>query len=99
MAVPPSTPDDPLARAWESIEAELEHRPALPQLMTVADMAHFLRLNRKTVERMARSGSIRAYKSGGRWVFPRTAVLAYLESCANSPIDPPCGCTGHLPAD
>lgn len=51
----------------------------LPEIMTVAELAEFLRLDQRTVSlRLLRSGLVHATKIGGKWRITREAVESYL---------------------
>lgn len=45
-------------------------------VMTVAEVASFLRLAESTVYRLAQEGELPGYKIGGRWRFSREQVEA-----------------------
>lgn len=49
-------------------------RPALDS----TDVAEVLKCDTKTVERMARSGRLKAFKLGGRWRYRREDVEAFM---------------------
>ena len=52
---------------------------SLPEIMTVLEVAEFLRLDQRTVSlRLLRSGLIHATKIGGKWRITRQAVESYL---------------------
>ena len=52
---------------------------SLPEIMTVVELALFLRLDQRTVSlRLLRTGLIHATKIGGRWRVTRQAVEDYL---------------------
>ena len=50
------------------------------KLMTVKEVAEYLRLDEHTVYRMARKGEIPAYKVAGQWRFKKDALEKWLES-------------------
>lgn len=51
----------------------------LPEILTVQELADFLRLDQRTVSlRLLRPGVIRATKIGGKWRISRQAVQEYL---------------------
>ena len=52
-------------------------------LMTLDEVAAFLRLSKDTVYRMAQSGRIPASKVGTQWRFRRSDVEAWLEQNKN----------------
>jgi len=49
------------------------------KLMTVKELAQYLRLDEHTVYRMARKGEIPAYKVAGQWRFKRKLIEKWLE--------------------
>jgi excisionase family DNA binding protein len=51
-----------------------------PLIMTTEEVAKFLRVHRTTVERYARSGELKSYKLGGRRLYKREEVWAFLEN-------------------
>ncbi len=50
------------------------------KLMTVKEVADYLRLDEHTVYRMARKGEIPAYKVARQWRFKKNALEKWLES-------------------
>jgi excisionase family DNA binding protein len=52
---------------------------AKEEVMTVAEVAKLLRVNRKTVEKLIYAGKLHAVKIGRVWRIPRTAVVRFLE--------------------
>ncbi len=50
----------------------------LPTIMTVREVAGYLRMHEMTIYRMARQGEIPAYKVGNRWRFNRTRLGDWL---------------------
>lgn len=50
------------------------------KLMTVKEVAEYLRLDEHTVYRMARKGKIPAYKVAGQWRFKKELLEKWLES-------------------
>jgi excisionase family DNA binding protein len=49
------------------------------KLMTVKEVAEYLRLDEHTVYRMARKGKIPAYKVAGQWRFKKELLEKWLE--------------------
>jgi excisionase family DNA binding protein len=49
-----------------------------PTIMTVREVAGYLRMHEMTIYRMARQGEIPAYKVGNRWRFNRHRLLEWL---------------------
>lgn len=50
------------------------------KLMTVEEVAAYLRVEPDTVWRLIRSGRLRAVRPGKRHLIPESAVLQYVES-------------------
>jgi len=50
------------------------------KLMTVKEVAEYLRLDEHTVYRMARKGEIPAYKVAGQWRFKKEHLEEWLEN-------------------
>jgi excisionase family DNA binding protein len=55
----------------------------MEKLMTLEEVADYLRLSNDTVYRMANTGTIPACKVGNQWRFRREDVDAWLESKKN----------------
>jgi excisionase family DNA binding protein len=53
------------------------------QIMTVKDVASYLKLNERTVYRMATSAKIPAFKVGASWRFKREDFEKWLEEQKN----------------
>jgi len=47
-------------------------------IMTVREVANYLRMHEMTIYRMARQGEIPAYKVGNRWRFNRERIEEWL---------------------
>ncbi len=45
-----------------------------PTIMTLEEVARFLRLNKSTIYRMAREGTLPAWKLGNVWRFKKEAI-------------------------
>ena len=58
-------------------------------LMTIGEVASFLRLSKDTVYRMAQAGKIPASKVGTQWRFRRGEVDTWLEQNKNIPREVP----------
>ncbi len=52
-------------------------------LVTIKDVAEFLKVAEKTIYRMAAEGKIPAYKVGGSWRFKRAEIEVWLEKQKN----------------
>jgi excisionase family DNA binding protein len=50
----------------------------LPSIMTVNELAIYLRLHEQTVYKMAKEGRLPAYKVGNRWRFKREMIDTWL---------------------
>ncbi len=51
-----------------------------PTIMTVREVADYLRMHEMTIYRMARQGEIPAYKVGKRWRFHRSRLEDWLSA-------------------
>lgn len=51
-----------------------------PMIMTVREVAGYLRMHEMTIYRMARQGEIPAYKVGNRWRFNRERIEDWLRA-------------------
>ena len=63
------------------------------ELLTVQEVAAFLRIGRVTVWRWCRDGTIPACRVGRNWRIPRADFLALLDSSLPLVLVPPCGQT------
>ncbi len=59
-----------------SVSANIER----PMIMTVREVAGYLRMHEMTIYRMARQGEIPAYKVGNRWRFNRERLEDWLRA-------------------
>ena len=50
----------------------------LPTVMTLAEVARYLRINRSTVYRMARDGTLPAWKLGNVWRFKKESIERWI---------------------
>lgn len=53
------------------------------QIMTVKDVASYLKLNERTIYRMATSAKIPAFKVGTSWRFKREDIEKWIEEQKN----------------
>ncbi len=60
-----------------------EGLPHTERLMTLNEVAEYLRVSNDTVYRMANSGTIATSKVGNQWRFRREDVYAWLEANKN----------------
>ncbi len=49
-----------------------------PTIMTLEEVARFLRLNKSTIYRMAREGTLPAWKLGNVWRFKKEAIEEWI---------------------
>jgi len=54
------------------------------QIMTVKDVADYLKLNERTVYRMATAGKIPAFKVGGSWRFKQIELEKWIKTHSNN---------------
>jgi len=57
------------------------------EIMTVREVANYLRLSEKTVSRMAQDGRIPAQKLANQWRFQRASIDSWMAKRAATPID------------
>lgn len=53
------------------------------QIMTVKEVADYLKVNERTVYRMAAVGKIPAFKVGGSWRFKQVELEKWIETQSN----------------
>ncbi len=53
-------------------------RDERPSIMTVNELAKYLRLHEQTVYKMAKEGRLPAYKVGSRWRFKKDTIDSWL---------------------
>lgn len=51
-----------------------------PTLLTVREVADFLRVHQRTAYRLITSGGIKAIKIGSQWRVPESALMEFIES-------------------
>ncbi len=51
-----------------------------PTVMTLEEVARYLRINKSTVYRMARDGTLPAWKLGNAWRFKKDAIERWIAS-------------------
>ena len=49
------------------------------EVMTISDVATFLKVNEKTIYRLVKAGRIPAFKVAGTWRFKKTDIDAWIE--------------------
>jgi len=59
--------------------------PTIPDILTVAEVARYMRISRDTVYRLAAEGDLRGRKIGRIWRFPKSAIEAYVHGDAPLP--------------
>ncbi|WP_272698764.1 helix-turn-helix domain-containing protein [Desulfovibrio sp. Fe33] len=60
--------------------------PRPPTLLTVREVADYLRVHQRTAYRLITSGAIRAVKIGSQWRVPEPALMEFLESGMNASV-------------
>jgi len=50
------------------------------EILTLRDVARFLKVSEKTVYRLAQSGDLPGFKAGGSWRFRRCDLDSWMES-------------------
>jgi len=58
------------------------------QIMTVKEVADYLKVNDRTIYRMAAAGKIPAFKVGASWRFKSKEINEWIESERNSAFEP-----------
>jgi excisionase family DNA binding protein len=56
-------------------------------ILTIKDVAAYLKVNERTVYRLAASGNIPAFKVGGSWRFRKDALEQWISEQSNQRID------------
>ncbi|WP_319582743.1 helix-turn-helix domain-containing protein [uncultured Pseudodesulfovibrio sp.] len=54
--------------------------PRPPTLLTVSEVADYLRVHQRTAYRLITKGDIKAIKIGSQWRVPEKALMEFLES-------------------
>ncbi|MCJ2165172.1 MULTISPECIES: helix-turn-helix domain-containing protein [unclassified Pseudodesulfovibrio] len=54
--------------------------PKPPTLLTVREVANFLRVHQRTAYRLITGGSIQAIKIGSQWRVPEKALIEFIET-------------------
>jgi PTS system nitrogen regulatory IIA component len=60
--------------------------PMKPEIMTLKEAAEYIRLNEKTVSRLAQKGEIPALKVSRQWRFDRAAIDAWMAGRNSTPV-------------
>ncbi len=55
-----------------------------PTIMTVDELARYLRMHKQTIYRMSVDGRLPAYKVGNRWRFKKERIDAWLTNQENN---------------
>ena len=63
------------------------------EIMTVEELAKYLRVPRSTVYRLAQRGRVPSQKVGRHWRFRKEAIDRWLEAAATAPGEPAEGST------
>ena len=64
-----SRPDDPVDRAASA---------ALGEILTLSEVAEYLKIPRKTAYKVVKSGDLRAFKAGKHWRVQRAELGAWI---------------------
>ena len=62
------------------MSTEQEQTNKLPRVFSIAELATYLRLSRRTITSALSSGVLDHYRVGARALIPEPAVVAWLES-------------------
>jgi excisionase family DNA binding protein len=60
----------------------------IDQILTVKEVANYLKVNDRTIYRMAASGKIPAFKVGASWRFKSCDIFEWIEAERNSALQP-----------
>jgi excisionase family DNA binding protein len=60
-------------------EGKMAERETRPTIMTLEEVAKYLRLHKSTVYRMAREGKLPGNKVAGQWRFKKDRLVAWFE--------------------
>jgi len=64
---------------WSPVASGTRSRQAMEnEVLTLEEVAEYLRLSKKTVYKMARSGELPAFKAGNHWRLKRPALDAWI---------------------
>jgi len=66
----------------------LKRNVMVDQIMTVREVADYLKVNDRTIYRMAAAGKIPAFKVGASWRFKSSEINDWIESERNSAFEP-----------
>ena len=67
------------ARSFPSVPDTSPHIVSeLGEILTLAEVAAYLKIPKKTVYKMTRSGELRAFKAGKHWSVPRAELGAWI---------------------
>ncbi|MFA5867774.1 MAG: helix-turn-helix domain-containing protein [Actinomycetota bacterium] len=66
-------------------------REERPTIMTVNELAKYLRLHEQTVYKMAKDGRLPAYKVGNRWRFKKDMIDSWLRDQRGADLLEPVG--------
>ncbi len=66
-------------------------RDERPTIMTVNELAKYLRLHEQTVYKMAKDGRLPAYKVGNRWRFKKDMIDSWLRDQRDTSLLEPVG--------
>ena len=64
----------------DSSQADIEQHPSI---MTLEEVAEYLRVHKSTIYRMAREGSIPSSKVANQWRFRKARIDEWLMECEN----------------
>lgn len=55
------------------------------EILTIKEVAEYLKVNERTIYRLANKGEIPAFKVGNNWRFDRAKIAQWMESQARHP--------------
>lgn len=60
-------------------DTEMLNREDMPDMLTISEVATYLKLHELTVRRLAREGELPAFKVGRQWRIKRNLLEAWIE--------------------
>jgi len=69
----------------DPIVSETSASVTLGEILTIDDVATYLKIPKKTVYKMTRSGELRAFKAGKHWRVPQAELDAWISKQLGNP--------------
>jgi excisionase family DNA binding protein len=75
------------ATRWQALSSQARQgRSNMEALLTIEEVAAYLKVSKETVYKMAQRGEVPALKVGTQWRFERSAIEEWLRSRSNQSI-------------